>query len=170
PSPSDRLTPNDRDPSIVARWEGAAESARTGSDQLDPIVVRVADKAEPGGALADLIRRPFGLDALLREARARLVGVLDAGGDVPVGGAQLVRAPVVVEGQLEHAIVVAHREEVVRRLALPVTDDVEVPREGEAERLVERTALLRIRDPDHGVQESGHGWILDGRLQGSWEA
>ena len=55
---------------------------------------------------------------------------------------------------------VADREEVVRRLELPFADDVHLVRELETERLVERAALRRVGDANHGVQEVSHGWIL----------
>ena len=88
------------------------------------------------------------------------VEIVDADSDMAVAGAELVRATVVVERQLEHALLVADREEVVRRLALAVPNDVHLALKAEPERLVERAAPRRIRDPDHGVQEGGHGRIL----------
>src|SRR5262249_39658065 len=48
------------------------------------------------------------------------------------------------------------REEVVRRLDCAIADDVEVAREGEPERLVERAAAPGIGDPHHRVQETRH--------------
>ena len=42
-----------------------------------------------------------------------LVQVVDRERDVPAAGAEVVRAPVMVERQLEHGLVVAEREEVV---------------------------------------------------------
>ena len=86
----------------------------------------------------------------------RLGHVVDRERDVPVARAELVRAPVVVERELEHRFLVADPEEVVRRLELALADDVHVALEREAERLVERAALLGIRDPDHRVQELRH--------------
>src|SRR5947207_3421668 len=73
----------------------------------------------------------------------------------PYPRAELVRAAVVVGRQLEHRLLVAHREEVVRRLELTVADDVELARESKPERLVEGAAPLRVGDPDHRVQEAG---------------
>ena len=65
-----------------------------------------------------------------------------------------------VEGQLEHVLVVAEQVEVVSRLQLAVTDDVHVPAECEAERLVERAALLGVGDAQHGVEIGSHACIL----------
>ena len=65
-----------------------------------------------------------------------------------IARAELVPAAVVVVRQLEHSLLVAHGEEVVGRLDLPVADDVEVACEREAEGLVERAALLGIGDPN----------------------
>ena len=48
------------------------------------------------------------------------------------------------EGQLKHGFLVAHREEVIRRLQLAVTGDVEVACEREAERPIERAASPRV--------------------------
>src|SRR5207247_626866 len=64
--------------------------------------IRVADEAEARAALAHAVRLPLGLDALLGELGERRVEVVDADGDVPVGGSQLVGTAVVVVGQLEH--------------------------------------------------------------------
>ncbi len=122
-------------------------------DELDAVVVRVADEADPGAAFGHLVRRALGLDALLGELGERAVEVVDADRDVTVGRAQLVRAPVVIERQLEDVLGVADREEVVRRLQLAVPDDVHVAAEAKAERLVERAALLGIGDPHHRVEE-----------------
>src|SRR5262249_43231308 len=72
--------------------------------------------------------------------------------DMAVGGAELVGAPVVVEGELELFLLAGHAEEVVRRLELAVPDDRELATELHAERLVEGTAPVRIGDPDHRVQ------------------
>ena len=109
----------------------------------------------------DLVRRPLGLDpVLVLQRREGAVEVVDADRDVPVRGAQLVGAAVVVVGQLEDVLVVAEREEVVRRLALAVSDDVHVAGEAKAQRLVEAAAPLGVGDPNHGVQEVGHGAIV----------
>ena len=86
----------------------------------------------------------------------RAVEVVDADRDVPVPGSEVIGATVVVVGQLEDVLVVAEGEEVVRRLELAVPDDVHVPREAEAERLVEAAAALGIGDANHGMEESGH--------------
>src|SRR5262249_22058241 len=129
-------------------------------DQLDAVAVRILDEADEGAALADAVRLALRLDALLLQVGERLLQVIDPDGDVAVAGAEVVGAAVVVEGQLEHRAVVADAVEVVRRLELAVADDVHVALEVEAERLVERPALLRIRDPDHRVEEFSHGRIL----------
>src|SRR5207247_7474601 len=94
-------------------------------DERQPSV-RVAHEAESRAALAHLVGRALGLDALLGELGERGVEVLDPDSDVTIGRAQLVREAVVVERQLEHVLGVAQREEVVRRLQLPVADDVHV--------------------------------------------
>src|SRR5512132_13313 len=51
--------------------------------------------------------------------------------------AEVIGAAVVVVGQLEHRLLVADAEEVVRRLELAVADGVHVALEGEPQRLVE---------------------------------
>ena len=66
--------------------------------------------------------------------------------------------------QLEHRVLTADPEEVVGRLELAVADDVHVALEAEAERLVEGAALLRIRDPNHRVEEFGDARILWARV------
>src|SRR5204863_5431008 len=124
--------------------------------QLDAVAVRIADEAKPRAALADGVRWPLRLDPLHREPLERPVKVVDADRDVAIARAELVRAPVVVIGQLEHRLLVAEREEVVRRLQLSVADDVEVAGEREAERLVERAAARRVGDAVHRVQKGGH--------------
>ena len=139
--------------------ERAAELSQLASplDELDAIVVGVADEADPGAAGAHLVRRPLGLDPVLVLQRPECaVEVVDPDRDVAVRGAELVGPTVVVVGELEDVLLIADREEVVRRLELAVTDDVHVAAEGEPERLVERAALLRIGDTDHRVQEVGH--------------
>src|SRR3954447_23106039 len=129
--------------------------------QLDPITVRIVHEAEEGAAFAHLVRRLLRLDALFGEARERRVEIVDADRNVPVAAAEVVGAAVVVEGQLEHGLLVGDGEEVVRRLLLAAADDVHLAIEREPERLVERAALLRIRDPDHRVQETGaHLWTI----------
>jgi hypothetical protein len=64
---------------------------------------------------------------VVEERREGRVEVVDADRDVPVPRAQVICAAVVVVGELEHVVVVAEREEVVRRLELAVPDDVHVP-------------------------------------------
>ena len=64
--------------------------------------------------------------------------------------------PVVVERELEFLVLVRDSEEVVCRPLRVGADDVHGAAKLEPERLVERTALLRIRDPLHGVQVTGH--------------
>ena len=74
-------------------------------DQLDAVVVRISDEADPRAALRDLVRRSLRLDAVLTcERRERAVEVVDADRDVPVCGAELVGASVVVVGQLEDVL------------------------------------------------------------------
>ena len=91
------------------------------------------------------------------------VEVVDADRDVPVAGAEVVRAAVVVEGQLEHVACRRDAEEVVRRLELAVADDVHVALEPEAERLVERAARVRIRDPTIVCRKRAMGHRMWGR-------
>src|ERR1700757_3479504 len=93
-------------------------------DQLDAVAVGILDEADQRAAFAHPVGLAFGLDALLLQLRERRLEVVDADGDVPVAGAEVVGAAVVVEGQLEHRVVVADAEEVVRRLELAVADDV----------------------------------------------
>ena len=64
-------------------------------------MVGVLDEAEPRSALAHPIGLTFGVDSLLGGAFEGPVEVVDADRDVPVSGAQLVAAPVVVERQLQ---------------------------------------------------------------------
>src|SRR5262249_20865258 len=54
----------------------------------------------------------------------------------------------------------AEREEVIRRLALPVPDDVHLARELESERLIEGAAAIGVRDAEHRVEKASHGEIL----------
>ena len=61
-----------------------------------------------------------------------------------------------VEGELELLLLAGDAEEVVRRFLLAVPDDVHVAAELEPERLVERTASVRVGDAVHGVQIAGH--------------
>src|SRR6266487_2275332 len=122
-------------------------------DQLDAVTVRIFDEANQRAALPDAVRLAFRLDPLALQLLQARREVVDPDRDVPVARAELVRAAVVVEGQLEHRLLVADAVEVVRRLELAVTHDVEVARERETERLVERPALVRVRDPHHRVEK-----------------
>src|SRR5207244_4294797 len=101
-------------------------------DQLDPVAVGIPDEAEERAALADAVGFPLGLDAELLQAHERVSEVLRRDRNVPVGGAELVRAAVVVEGQLQLGVVAREGEEVVRGLELPVAHDREVAPELEA--------------------------------------
>src|SRR5579862_601920 len=125
-------------------------------DQLDPVAVRIAHEAEERAALAHAIRLTLRVYALRRELLERRTQVVDGERDVPVAGAEVVRAPIVVVRQLEHGRLAADRVEVVRRLDCAVADDVHVALELEAEGFVERAAALGVGDPHHGVQELGH--------------
>src|SRR5262249_32850992 len=116
-------------------------------------------------ALADTVRLPLRLDALALQLVERVGEVVDAHSDVSVAGAEVVRAAVVVQGQLELLLLAGHAEEVVRRLALAAADDVHVAAELEPQRLVERPAALGIGDAVHGVQVFGHAASL---WQRSW--
>src|SRR5262249_27785680 len=120
----------------------------------------IAHEAEERTALADLVRRLLRLDPVLRELGQRRVHVVDRKRDVAVARPEVVRASVVVERQLELFLLPGHREEVVRRLSLPVTDDVHVTAELEAERLVEGAAPIGIGDAVHGVEIARHGEIV----------
>jgi hypothetical protein len=81
-------------------------------DELDAVLVPVADEADARSALAHAVRRALGLDPVLRgERRERRVEVVDAYGDMAVSRAEVVRAPVVVVRQLEDVLLVADREE-----------------------------------------------------------
>jgi hypothetical protein len=83
-------------------------------------VHRVAHEADARSARAYLVGRALRLDAVrVLEGRERPVDVLDADRDVPVRRPQLVRAPVVVVGQLEDVLRVAERDEVVGRSRSP---------------------------------------------------
>src|SRR5512146_296834 len=66
------------------------------TDDLDPVVVRIADETEPRTALAHLVRRALGLDALLGQACQRAVEVVDADRDMAVTGADIVAPAVVI--------------------------------------------------------------------------
>ena len=73
-----------------------------------------------------------------------------------VARADVVRPPVVVEGQLELRVLARGAEEVVRRLLLAVADDVELAPELEAEGFVKGPAPGRVGDADHRVEIAGH--------------
>src|SRR5579864_469293 len=106
-------------------------------DQFDAVVVGIAHEGDERAALAHAIRLALGLDALLLQLRERRAKIVDRICDVAVAGADVVRPPVVVERQLELRVFARSAEEVVRRLLLAVSDDVELAAELEAERLVE---------------------------------
>jgi len=141
-------------PTLERRPEVGA-LART-PDELNSVGIRVSHERDEGAALPNLIRRALRFDAVLLQASERLVQVVHPDSDVPIAGAHLVRASVVVVRQLEHVLLVADREEVVRRLQLAVADDVHLAREPEPERLIEHPTLRRVGDPDHRVQEARH--------------
>src|SRR6266508_3690115 len=125
-------------------------------DQFDAVLIRIADEADPRTALAYTVWLALGLDPLLFQLGECRVEIVHGDRDVAVGVAELVLPTIVVEGELEHVVVVSEREEVVRRLPLAVADDVHVTAEGEAERFVEGAALLGIGDAQHRVQVFGH--------------
>src|SRR2546421_926189 len=116
-------------------------------DELDPVTVRIADEADQRAALADAVRLALSLDSLRLQLRKRPFEVVDADRDVAVPSAELVCASIVVERQLELLVLAGKAEEVVGRLELAVSHDVQVAPELHAERLVERSASFRIRDP-----------------------
>jgi Recombinase/Recombinase zinc beta ribbon domain len=76
-------------------------------DQLNPIRIGISNEADAGAAVAHLVRRPLGLDPVAAlELLERAVEVVHADRDVPVPGSDVVRAAVVVVGQLEDVFVV----------------------------------------------------------------
>ena len=75
---------------------------------------------------------------------------------MPIGGAELVAAAVVVERQLQLLLLAGDTEEVVGRLLLALADDVHLAAELEPERLVKRPAPLGIGDSVHGVEIARH--------------
>src|SRR5262249_54941027 len=95
-------------------------------DDLDPVLVRIADDADPIAAVPHRVRRALRLDPLLGQAGERAVEVVHPDRDVPVPAAEVVRTAVVVEGELELLLLAGEAEEVVRRLEFPVPDDVQV--------------------------------------------
>src|SRR4051794_25540853 len=109
-------------------------------DELHAVAVRVADEAEERTSLAYAVRLPLRLDALLLQPLERPAEVVDADGDVPVAGAEVVRTTVVVQRQLELLVLAREPEEVVRRLLLAAADDVHVATKLHPERLVEGAA------------------------------
>ena len=119
-------------------------------DQLDSILIRIADEAQQRAALADRVRRPLRLDPLRGQLLERLRHVLDRERDVPVGGAELVGVDAEVVGQLElRQSACRDAEEVVHRLVA----DRQLAPLLEAERLVERDRLLGVGDAVTGVNE-----------------
>src|SRR5262249_31013073 len=118
--------------------------------------IRIADEAQQAPALADAVGVPLRFDALLLQRLERGREVVDRERDVPVAGAEVVRAAIVVVGELELLVLAGDAEEVVRRLLLAVPDDVHIAAELEAERLVEGAALLRVGDAVHGVEVASH--------------
>src|SRR5262249_43833716 len=130
----------------VTSGAGRRPEELAGLDQLDPVLIGIADETEPVAALAHGVRRTLGLDPLLGETHENPVEVVDADRDVPVAGPEVVRAAVVVEGQLQLGLVAREREEVVRRFELALADDVQVALELHPERLVERAAPVRVGD------------------------
>src|SRR5205814_538046 len=113
-------------------------------------------ETEQRTAFANTVRLALRLDPLRPELLERRRQVVDGERDMAVAGAELVRATVVVVGQLELLLLSGNAEEVVRRLLLTVPDDVHVATELEPERLVERPALLGIGDSVHRVQIARH--------------
>src|SRR4051794_24028823 len=96
---------------------GSRGASRRALDQLDPVVVRVAHEADAVAALAHGVRRPLGLDALLRELGERAVEVVDRDRDVAVAGADLIGPVLVlVPSQLEPRAVARKAHEDVDRL------------------------------------------------------
>src|SRR3954465_7814196 len=95
-------------------------------DDLDPIAVRIFHEAKERAALPDTVGLPLGLDALLLQRCEGLVEVVHADRDVAVAGANVVRATVVVEGELELLLLAREGEEVVRGLELAVANDRQV--------------------------------------------
>lgn len=55
---------------------------------------------------------------------------------MPVPGPQLVRAPIMIEGQLELLVLAGNAEEIVGRLQLTIADNRELTPKLQAERLV----------------------------------
>ena len=71
-------------------------------DQLDAVAVGIADERDARTALAHLVRRLLGLDAVLGRQRPELaVEVVGGDRDVVVARAELVRVDAMVIGQLQ---------------------------------------------------------------------
>ena len=132
------MGPGARLPRRAARRELSATAA---VDELDAVAVGIAHETEQRSALTHAIRLALGLDPLLLQLRERAVEVVHGERDVAVTGAEVVRAAVVVERQLELRILAGDAEEVVRRLLLAAADDVELATELEPERLIESPTL-----------------------------
>ena len=98
-----------------------------------------------------MVRLAFGLDSLLAQTSKRPVEVVDGERDMPIGRAHLVRAAVVVEGELELLVLTGDAEEVVGCLQLAVPDDRQLAAKLQPQRLVERAALLGVGDAVHRV-------------------
>src|SRR5207244_6215954 len=102
-------------------------------------------------SLAHAVRLALRLDPLLLQPGESSVEIVDADCDVPIGVAHFVRAPVVVVGEFQNVLLVANREEVVRRLEVAVPDDVHVTTARAAEPLIEGPSLLRVSDAQQGM-------------------
>ena len=147
--------PRPRPRSPAASWSGAGGStsgASAGLDELDPVPVRIADEADPAAALAHLVGRLLGLDALAGKALERPVQVLDGHGDVVVAGAHLVRVDAVVVGQLQPRAVAGEAHEHVDGLVA----DGHPPELLEAQLLVEGDRLVDVADAVTGVDQLAH--------------
>src|SRR2546421_2573791 len=129
-------------------------------DQLDAVAVGVAHEAEQRAAFSHAIRLSLGLDSLILEPRERLLQIVHGQRDMSVPCAEVVRATVVVERQLELLVLTGDAEKIVRGLLLAVPDDVHLAPELEPERLVEGAALPGVGDPHHGVQIARHDGIV----------
>src|SRR5579871_1970356 len=125
----------DHPDSSGTRGRGINHLAPAAIDELDPVVVRVADEAEQRPALAHPVGLALGLDALVLQPREGFREVVHADGDVAVGGPHLVGPAVGVMGQLELLVLAGEGEEVVRGLELAVADDGQLATGLHAERL-----------------------------------
>src|SRR4051794_212373 len=132
-------------------------------DQLDAVVVRVADEAEPVAAVAHGIGWSLGLDAEIGEALEGRVEVVDRERDVAVSGADLVRPLLVlVPGQLEPRAVAGEAHEDVDGLVANRHPGQLL----EAELLVELDAAIDLEDAVTGVDELAHLRQVSGRSAG----